>query len=678
MPDLTGKTLGAYEIIELIGRGGMASVYKAYQPGVERHVAVKVLPAAMAGQETFAQRFLREARVVAQLQHPYILPVFDFGQAEGVSYLVMPYIQSGALADRLQGGPMSMTFIRRVARQMGEALDYAHSQGLLHRDIKPGNILMDQGGNCMLADFGIAKLYEAGTKLTRTGGILGTPAYMSPEQARGETLDHRSDIYALGVILYHMATGQVPFTGDSPISVALQHATKPVPPPRSRNPALSAHVEQVLVQALAKDPDRRFQKASAMANALEDAAARATHRQETLIESPPAAVGGPQASRFNRRLFAGLAILLVLMAVGGGALVRALTPPEQNIGEGPPGGDESALAQVPATRSLGAGDLSVVAALTSTPTATAADATPVTVAETATPTNTPAPTETTTPTATPQSDWRQGRLTFILSQSGAKSLYTQDLGISGDAELLFAPAEGGFLLGPTWSADGQRIALYNLGGQLYIVDAGTGEGRTSPQSCTSPTWSPTDDRLLCRATNPATFRIFDADTGAITRELTRPSTAVLPKWSPDGGEIAYALLDGDVSSIWRMSLETQQTVPLADDGGENYAPAWSPDGQWVAYQSRLGSANSEIWIVDRNGQNARRLTNTPSGSWSRAPTWSPDGQWLAFVSNQRESLDAEHGEVYIVNIQSGDVEQVTFTGGSVYNWRVDWAPGSND
>src|SRR5574341_1446763 len=211
MENLTGKQFGAYQIVAPLGEGGMAAVYKAYHPAMERYVALKVLPRHFADDPQFIARFQREAKLLAQLQHPHILPVFDYGQAEGYTYIVMPFVESGTLTDLLKGSPLPLAQIRDIASQVGDALDYAHSLGLLHRDVKPSNVLVDKRGNCLLTDFGIAKIVEGGAKLTNTGGILGTPAYMSPEQGRGDKVDARTDVYALGVMLYEMAVGRVPF-----------------------------------------------------------------------------------------------------------------------------------------------------------------------------------------------------------------------------------------------------------------------------------------------------------------------------------------------------------------------------------------------------------------------------------------------------------------------------------
>ncbi len=352
MEDLTGREFGPYRIVAPLGEGGMAAVYKAYQTNMERYVALKVLPRHFANDPEFVARFEQEAKVLAKLRHPHILPVHDYGEVDGFTYLVMPFIESGALINLLQEKPLPLDQINRFIGQVGDALDYAHSQGIIHRDVKPSNILVDDRGNCMLVDFGIAKIVEGSANLTQTGGVLGTPAYMAPEQGRGGTVDHRIDIYALGVILYEMATGRVPFKAETPIAVLVKHINDPLPPPHVLNPELPPAVEQVILKSMAKNPENRFATAGELVNALAaavldsarftPAAADKTEiaRSEATVRAagpdvPP--VTQPKSGLSSYALIAGVAgvglVLVAMLACGlllfnAGGLFQAAAPTE--------------------------------------------------------------------------------------------------------------------------------------------------------------------------------------------------------------------------------------------------------------------------------------------------------------------------------------------------------------
>ncbi len=253
-----GQTLGPYRIISQIGQGGMATIYKAYHAAMDRYVAVKVLPKQLAESPEFAGRFQQEARTIANLEHPHILPVHDYGESEGISYLVMRFLDAGTLKDRLQVGALSLAEIDQLFSQLADALAYAHEHGVVHRDLKPSNVLVDARGNLFLTDFGIAKLLAGSSQFTSTGAMIGTPAYMSPEQAQGQTVDQRSDIYSLGIILYEMVTGRVPYEAETPLAVVLKHLQDPLPLPSSVKPGIAPAIERVILKALAKNPDDRF------------------------------------------------------------------------------------------------------------------------------------------------------------------------------------------------------------------------------------------------------------------------------------------------------------------------------------------------------------------------------------------------------------------------------------
>src|SRR5512136_333883 len=267
MQPMEPKKFGRYEIKGEIGRGGMATVYHAYDPRFEREVALKVLPREMLHEPQFRTRFEREARTIAMLEHSAIVPVYDYGEEEGQPYFVMRYMTGGALSDRMKKGPLSVAETARMISRIAPALDEAHSKGIIHRDLKPGNILFDQFNEPYVSDFGIAKLFASQTNVTGSA-IIGTPAYMSPEQAQGENIDGRSDLYALGVILFEMLTGQQPYHGDTPMSVVVKQITDPVPHILDFKPDLPPDVELIIEKAMAKDRNERFQNVRSLAEAL--------------------------------------------------------------------------------------------------------------------------------------------------------------------------------------------------------------------------------------------------------------------------------------------------------------------------------------------------------------------------------------------------------------------------
>ncbi len=407
MEILTGKQFGAYQIVGPLGAGGMAAVYKAYQPGIDRYVALKVLPQHFAKDPQFLKRFEQEAKVLAKLQHPHILPIHDYGQSEDYTYIVMPFIESGDLADVLSEQKLPLTETARIISQVGDALDYAHSMGVIHRDIKPSNILIDKRGNCLLTDFGIAKMVEGsqGGPLTMTGGVMGTPSYMSPEQGMGKPLDGRSDIYALGVILYQMVTGQVPFKAETPMAVMIKHINDPLLPPRQFDVDISESLERVILKSLAKQPNDRFTKAGDMVASLKAAVEapetlQVNQNQHTtpslpridtprkplkrLNPTPAQAIPAKEKSNDSVSLIlvgiTGSLFVLGLIILAAWFLLRPtnteLTPTDQSI-----------EAQAPAIESL------------DTPQATATSALTLPAA----PTETPIPTATSTPAQTPTS-----------------------------------------------------------------------------------------------------------------------------------------------------------------------------------------------------------------------------------------------------------------------------------
>ncbi len=321
MSDFVGRTLGPYKLEAALGKGGMATVYRAFQTTVKRYVAVKVMSTEIADNPGFVERFTREAEVIAALQHPHILPVIDYGDAEGVHYLVMRYIENGSLEDRMRKKPLSMTETARLLEQIASALDYAHKRGIVHRDFKPNNVLLDSDENAYLTDFGIARLAQDTNRLTATGTVMGTPAYMSPEQGMGRPVDGRSDIYALGIVLYEMVLNRLPFSADTPAALIFQHVYETPTPPKQIRPDLSDAISNVIARTIAKNPDDRYQAAIDVSRAFNEALNGAPQGTQ------------PPTSDFQRTMVGGEAVPMPATPIYRGT-PPTIAPPTGGVVEG--------------------------------------------------------------------------------------------------------------------------------------------------------------------------------------------------------------------------------------------------------------------------------------------------------------------------------------------------------
>jgi tRNA A-37 threonylcarbamoyl transferase component Bud32 len=264
-----GENIGPYTIVEQLGQGGMATVFKAYHASLDRYVAFKVLHPALNTDQSFAARFQREARVVARLEHPNIVPVYDYAEHETRPYLVMKFIEGNTLKARMDQGPLSADEIAKMVEAIGSALAYAHKKGVLHRDVKPSNVLLANDGSIYLADFGLARMAQSGESTLSSDTVMGTPQYISPEQAMGKAdLDQRTDLYSFGVMLYEMVVGRVPFNADTPFAIIHDHIYSPLPLPRKVNPNVPEPVERVILKALAKERTDRFGDADQLVSAF--------------------------------------------------------------------------------------------------------------------------------------------------------------------------------------------------------------------------------------------------------------------------------------------------------------------------------------------------------------------------------------------------------------------------
>lgn len=398
-PTWIGQTIGGrYRIEALLGQGGMSAVYRGVDPNLRRAVAIKLIHPHLASDPEFVRRFEEEAAAVAALRHPNIIQVYDFNHDADTYYMVLEFVEGQTLSARLHdlrsaGRRMPLREALALMATVSEAVHSAHERGLIHRDLKPANVMIDSTGRPVLMDFGLAKIV-GGSKQTATGAIMGTPAYISPEQVRGDKPDPRTDIYALGIMLFEMVSGQVPFDADSALTLMLKHVNEPPPDIRTLNPDVPENVAQLIEKAIAKNPADRFQTAHALAEALREAVTAPPARlaASTGVSAPAPTPPAPSP----RRALPAVALLggLALVALGAGAgLLWANLPPAA-----PP---PTSTTTPSATVTVLAMAANPTTPAPPTPTLTAVPPS-VTVAPTATLTETPPPpTETPAPTATP-------------------------------------------------------------------------------------------------------------------------------------------------------------------------------------------------------------------------------------------------------------------------------------
>lgn len=381
MDNLIGQNLGRYHIIEPLGQGGMATVYKAFDTSLERNVAIKIIRTDKkegTEQNEFLKRFQREAKALAQLDHPYILKVLDYGEQEGIPYLVMPFIQGGTLKEKM-GQPMPYREAAALLMPIAQALDYAHKRKIIHRDVKPANILISESNSPLLSDFGIAKIIESGdsTQLTAAGVGIGTPDYMAPEQWAGQT-DPRTDIYSLGIVFFQMITGRLPFSADTPAAVLIKHIQDPLPRPTSYVPNLPEEVERVLFKALSKEPEGRFLDMGGFADSLgkltlvdqssletvsqamqtiqANAPRTGAHRLDETVLQNAATPENKKSSKLTMSLIVAslvvVVICLILLAGGGFLASRMASNPKLNSATPGVGENTEGISPLPQTTSL--------------------------------------------------------------------------------------------------------------------------------------------------------------------------------------------------------------------------------------------------------------------------------------------------------------------------------------
>ncbi len=717
--NLVGSTIkNRYRIDKFIGRGGMAEVYRVWDNKMAVFLAMKVLRDDLAEDKIFLRRFRREAHTLAELQHPHIVHFYRLEEDDGLVFMLMDLVEGQTLRKVISQSeePFSFEKVLEIMRPVCSALHYAHQKNMVHCDVKPANIMIEKSGRILLADFGIARQTEGATTTTMVGA--GTPAYMAPEQARGEDPTPRTDIYALGIVLYEMLTGgERPFTGEMATVTGTtgekvrweQVNLKPMSP-RRFNPQISDELEAVVLKCLEKEPECRFSGVLELLEALQESLGfqvnsdanihlgenKPSEPKENGQENQEAEPGQifPQKAdkqlpqkRHSQLRWVGLGIVGILILV----LVFLLGKGDRNGSESEGLGARASLTLYP------------IAAEKQTfiPESTA------TVEITYTPTPTVLPSI--IPTVMVE---RTCQIAFVSQRDGNYEIFVMNADGSNQLQLTFNKAED---LNPSWSPNGDKIIFtsdrdgneeiymmdsdgnnqHNLTSsvakdkeiawspdgekilftsdrdgdrEIYSFDA---DGRNllrltfitgSYGLNVNPAWSPDGKKIAFSSTRSGGSGVFvmNAD-GSSQRRLTSKKTYydTKPVWSPDGEKIAFFNLIGDNREVDIINVNENRQYRLSSiDSTFDYKPVWSPDGEKIAFHS-YSDSNSQIIAITADGSNRQILTsnNVTSGY----PSWSPDGSYIAFIS----WLDGNH-EIYIMNTDGSDQRRLTFGGSGKY------------
>ena len=697
----TGHRLGHYEIVEAIGAGGMGEVYRARDTRLHRDVALKILPAALVADPSRRERFIHEARAASAVEHPHIAVIHEIGEAGGVTYIAMELVRGEPLGRVIARGALAPPRALDLGIEIVEALARAHETGLIHRDLKPANVMLTEDDHVKIIDFGLAKLVRelggeagaAGSDLTATGVVLGTPSYLSPEQAQAANVDHRSDLFSFGIMLHEMLTGRAPFRGNTPIDTmhAILH-DQPPPLPSSVGPAVG-DLQRILEKCLAKQPDDRYQRARDLLVDL-----RAARRRLESAEMAPSKVW--RLAPFALVGAAIAAILVWLVWSGGSSAGVSSQWSFSQVTDAP--GQELYPSLSPDGRSLvyasqAAGNWDIY--LQRVGGTTAVNLTKDSEADD------------TQPAFSPDGE----RIAFRSERDGG-GLYV--MGATGESATRLS--DRGFH--PSWSPEGTEIAASTIGftnpetlqsrnSQLIVVEVATGKTRviTAAEDVHQPHWSPHGYRIAYWG-RPGEAGQRDLWTVAASGGAAAPVTndAALdwnPVWSPDGRSLFFSSNRGGSMNLWRVPVDEASgtvlgqpqpvTTPspysgyvsISRDGlriayaqlssaenlfkigfdpsreatvGQPTAithgtrsilfPDLSPNGEWVV--ARQGEAPQDVIVVRTDGSGLRKLTDDPQTD--RDPSWAPDGKTIAFTSDRSGSF-----QIWTINADGSGLRRLT-------------------
>jgi serine/threonine protein kinase len=660
---LVGHVLGHYQLTELLGMGGMGAVYRAHQQSLNREVAIKVLEPSLASESGYLERFNREAQVAASLEHPNIVPVYDYGTQDGFSYVAMRLFHGGSLADRINqqpdgAGPLApLPQIARMLSQLASALDYAHKRGVIHRDIKPGNVMFDEQGRPYLVDFGIAKLLEASTLLTQSGQIMGTPAYMPPEQWLDEPITPASDQYALAILVYQMATGHLPFyaEGGGPYAMMNKHMHETPKPMRDWRPDVPEAVDWTIRRAMAKQPSDRYPTVTAFAQAF----ARAVKEGESLLPSQ-------------------------------GTPTIVLPPTSEAAPPTPPSAATAPLTKPPRRRWLGCsflvtvGVLALAAFLFASAQQESGAVLPTQVVlNTAAPSSTVTATATQTPTTTPE-----------LTETAAAAETAraeQDLTLTAQA---WTPVpdrfqyelwgQSGAIRSLAYNPDGSLLASGSDDASISLWETGTGQQLSSltghSGAVRSLAFYP-DSSVLASASEDGTIGMWDVYGGASFGYLEGHAAAVTGvTFTPDGGWLASSGDDGHVR-LWDMAT-WGEIAALPGYGAAMKCVAFGPDGTLLA----AGGEDGNVFIWQAADLSAAPVSMLGHSAAVNNLAFSPDGAYLASASDDGTVIVWDMASLSAANAFSGSAMRTVAFGpagdllagagddGVVWLWEVgSWA-----